>query len=374
VIRSPGQRGRLLGLAALVCLSWAACSEPGPDPNLAAGPGPLVGRDETGRLLLRWQGLPADAIYRVYAGAAPNAIDRARALGEISAGRPELRLPPPLGESPWRAYLELVDGKGSRLVVAERRLPLSGAHNFRDLGGYTTRDGKRVRWGLLYRSDQLSKLDDRDVEHLSELGLQLVADFRGPSERENAPSRLPEVRSPRIEQLEIADESFDPKQLERRILGGDLDEVESAQLLVGANRAFATVYRDRYARLLHQLADPGNLPALFHCTAGKDRTGFGAAVELLALGVPEEAVRRDFMLSNVYSARHIERTLTGIRLVSLLRTDPEAVRPLLSVRPEYLAAALDATREQWGSFDGYLREGLGLDDETLARLRASLLE
>ena len=372
--RNPAVRVRAVHLVALAALVWVACAPPGPDPNLAAGPGPLLGRDADGRLVLRWEGLPSGARYRVYAGPSPDTIDRSRVVGEIVAERPELQLPPPLGESPWRPYLELVDAGGRGFVLAERRLPLSGTHNFRDLGGYATQQGRRVRWGRLYRSDQLSKLSEQDLSRLSELGLKLVCDFRGASEREGAPTRLPDVKPPSVELLEIADERFDPKQLEHRILTGDLEGIDLADLLVQGNRAFATTYRDRYAQLLRRLADPAQLPALFHCTAGKDRTGFGAALVLLALGVPEETVFQDFMLSNLYSARHIERTLNGIRLASLLRTDPEIVRPLLSVRREYLATALRAATEQWGSIDGYLHEGLGLDDATLARLRANLLE
>jgi protein-tyrosine phosphatase len=113
---------------------------------------------------------------------------------------------------------------------------------------------------------------------------------------------------------------------------------------------------------------------VIHCTAGKDRAGMGAALILLALGVPEEMVMEDFLLTNVYTEAKIQRQLTFIWLVSLFRSNPVAVRPLLGVEPRYLHAGLDAMRERNGSIDAYLRDTLGLTDEKRERLRASLLE
>jgi protein-tyrosine phosphatase len=111
-----------------------------------------------------------------------------------------------------------------------------------------------------------------------------------------------------------------------------------------------------------------------HCTAGKDRTGFAAAAVLRTLGVPLETVYEDFLLTNHYTAAEIERTLWIIRLVSLFRTDPEQVRPVLGVERAYLEAAFGAIDEQYGSFDTYRRDALGLDDAETAAFRRLALE
>jgi protein-tyrosine phosphatase len=111
-----------------------------------------------------------------------------------------------------------------------------------------------------------------------------------------------------------------------------------------------------------------------HCTAGKDRAGFASAVILLTLGVPEESVYEDFLLTNHYTAQRIERTLWTIRLVSLFRVDPEQVRPVLGVERGYLAAALDEIEKRYGSFDAYRREALGFDDAETQAFRELALE
>ena len=122
------------------------------------------------------------------------------------------------------------------------------------------------------------------------------------------------------------------------------------------------------------LGEPANLPLLFHCTAGKDRAGFGAALALLAVGVPRETVMQDYLLSNAFSAAHTERTLRVLRVVSFFRTDPDEVRPLFEARREYLESAFRAIDEDYGGTDAYLRRGLGVDDALLSRLRENLLE
>jgi protein-tyrosine phosphatase len=258
--------------------------------------------------------------------------------------------------------------------AAQRRLPLDGAHNFRDLGGYETGDGRVLRWGVLYRSDALAGLSDDDLVYLDRLGLRKIVDFRSPLERERDADRLPTTPGLEVSLQPIFGDALDPQQLQDRLLSGDATGEELAGLLVDANRAFVTDFGDEYSAFLRELADPSKLPLLFHCTAGKDRAGFAAAITLLALGVPRETVMRDYLLTNGYSAEHTDRTLRIIRLFSLLRADPDELRPLFEARPEYLQTAFDTIDEKYGSVDVYLREGLGIDDALRAQLRANLLE
>ncbi len=258
--------------------------------------------------------------------------------------------------------------------VKRRHIELEGAHNFRDLGGYATEDGHKVRWGMFYRSDSLAKLTDADLAKLHELGIKLVCDFRSAEEKAEEPDRLPADGPPAVAELPIFDESFSPSAFREKITSGTLGDTDLRQMLIEGNRQFATRYAPQYAAMLERLEQPSQLPALVHCTAGKDRTGFAAAVVLRTLGVPEETVYEDFLLTNTYTAAQIERTLWIIRLVSLFRTDPEKVRPVLGVERAYLQAAFDEIQKDYGSFDEYRRQALGFDDAETAAFRQLALE
>jgi protein-tyrosine phosphatase len=257
---------------------------------------------------------------------------------------------------------------------AARRVSLEGAHNFRDLGGYETVDGKRVKWGVLYRSDALGDLTDDDVATLSRLGLKRVVDFRSKSEREREPDRLPENPGPYVAWTPIQGDALDPKDIQEMIFSGDTTEAEMSQLLVVANESFITQFGNVYSDFLRNLSLGENLPALFHCTAGKDRAGFGAALALMAVGVPRETIMEDYLKTNAYTAEHTESRLRLIRWVSLFRADADTIRPLFEARPEYLQAAFDTIDAKYGSTEVYLRDGLGIDSATLGRLRANLLD
>lgn len=257
--------------------------------------------------------------------------------------------------------------------VEKRHLALEGAPNFRDLGGYETEDGRSVKWGLFYRSDNLSELTDADLERLSSLGIRLICDFRGSSEWREAPDRLPNESPPEVAHLEIWDESFDANGIRDALTSGELD-VDLRQMLIDGNRLFATTFSDRYRDMFARITQPPNLPALVHCTAGKDRAGFASALILRTLGVPIDTVYEDFLLTNHYTAAKIEKTLLMVRVFSLFRIDPEQVRPVLGVEPAYLDAAFEAIEQKYGTFDAYRRKALGIDDEQLAAFRQIALE
>jgi protein-tyrosine phosphatase len=197
-------------------------------------------------------------------------------------------------------------------------------------------------------------------------------DFRSAAERERDPDRLPD----RVEAVwqPIAGEGLDPAELRDRLLSGEVEARQAAAWLVEGNRAFVTEFREVYARFLRDLADPANLPTLFHCTAGKDRAGFAAALVLLSLDVPRETAMRDYLLTNVFTETKTRSLLRLIRIVSLFRADPDDVRPLFEARESYLGAAFAAIDEVHGSTDAYLRDALGIDAALRAQLRANLLE
>lgn len=258
--------------------------------------------------------------------------------------------------------------------VRRRHVVLEGAANFRDLGGYETEDGQTVKWGLFYRSDALADLTDADLEKVAKLGIKLVCDFRAPAEKQADPDRLPAENPPQVAALEIGAENFMVKDLRERIRSGDLEGLDLRGMMIEGNRQFATKFHPQYAAMFERLVRPANLPALVHCTAGKDRAGFASAMILRVLGVPRETVMEDFLLTNHYTARATDRQLFMIKLFSLFRADGEALRPLFGVEPAYLQAAFDAIDSSYGDFDSYRRDALGLDDAELAAFRTHALE
>lgn len=332
-----------------------------------------AGRD---RLHLRWPVVGRRDRVRVHAGATPETIDRSKALPISGAGDDGLFLRASARNRYAFYALTPMDGARSddRLpsVVAERRLPLEGPDNFRDLGGYRTRDGGQVRWNRLYRSDDLSDLTDRDVDLLASLGIRDVFDLRSEAERTREPDRALDGAS--MLELGIAVDGVDPVALRHRIRTGRLEPKEVEATMTTAYRSFVTDHADRWATILHNLVEPGSLPTVVHCTAGKDRAGFASALVLLLLGVPEETVFEDYLATNRYQAAHRRWLERLVPLYSLFRTNAGDLAPLLDARRSYLQASLDEIERSWGSVERYAEERLAFSRADLARLRSLLVE
>jgi len=250
-----------------------------------------------------------------------------------------------------------------------RLLPMDGAHNTRELGGYKTTDGKSVKWGMLFRSDKLSDITKNDQEYLQNLGIQKIIDFRSKEEKEEDPDIIP--LGIKYVEMPISVDGAMRSKIEA-VLKGETDK-EVKSFLIDANREFITSYTDVYENFLRSLIDDG-APTLFHCTAGKDRAGFAAAITLIALGVPKDVVIEDYMKTNTFTQERIEEIIGQIRLMSLYQADPDVLRPLLGVEQEYIEAAFKAAEEKYGSLANFIREGLNISDEDIKNLRSQFLE
>jgi len=240
--------------------------------------------------------------------------------------------------------------------VEGRFLPLEGSLNFRDLGGRPTAGGRRVRWGRLFRADALHHLTERDVAHLREaVGLRTIVDLRSSSESD-APS--PRLLAPPVAYHRIP--------LFERDRSGEAPAGLGLDMLYFAMMGFA---QPRIARVVELLAGSSE-PAVFHCAAGKDRTGVVAAVVLGAVGVPDEEIVQDYACTRRSLDQIIERlrATAGYEYV-FSELPPET----LHAEPDTMERLLGRVRQRWGSMRGYLLEA-GLPEETLARLAASLLE
>lgn len=242
-----------------------------------------------------------------------------------------------------------------------RHLNLAGASNFRDLGGYPAKGGRHTRWGRLFRSNHLGALTDDDIVLLSRLGLKSAFDLRGAEER------LPTLcRHEGIAVHSLPIEPVTMAVLRERLAGGKrLSAGETAEIMRESYRNYVrhntASYRTLFAHLLDDTA-----PLVIHCTAGKDRTGFAAALILKSLGVSDDLIVEDYLLTN----RIYKRAEAGVS--SEL---PEEVRGVLgSVEASFLIAALDTVRSDYGDLEAYFEAGLGLGRRERATLDERYLE
>jgi protein-tyrosine phosphatase len=241
-----------------------------------------------------------------------------------------------------------------------RHLNLAGASNFRDLGGYPARDGRVVRWRQIFRSNHLGHLTEADIELLRPLGLKSAFDFRGTEERAAAMCGIEEiaVHSLPIEPTVVA------ALRARRANGVPLSSADAFDVMRDSYRSYVrhntASFRALFAHLLEDRA-----PLVIHCTAGKDRTGFACALILHVLGVPDDLIAEDYLLTNRFYRRD----------PSASSDLPDEVRQVLgSVEASFLAAAYDAISAEYGDLENYLSDGLGLGARQRAALEARYLE
>ncbi len=236
-------------------------------------------------------------------------------------------------------------------ALESRLVPLEGGHNLRDLGGYPTTDGRRVKWGRLFRSAELSGLTAADLEQLAEIPVRTVIDLRRPSEIREAPDRLPASVTGAVH-LPIT--AGDPSMLaapDRRTAARRMEEVY---------RGLARDNQEAFGRFLALLTEPDRGPVVFHCAAGKDRTGFAAMLFLAALGVDRETIATDFLLSNPG---------LGHKYADWVAEHPH-LEPLVVVEPSYLEAGFEVIDREYGGLSAYLTRRLGADIGALRRLYA----
>jgi protein-tyrosine phosphatase len=244
-------------------------------------------------------------------------------------------------------------------------LRLASADNFRDVAGpgYATRDGGRVRQGVFYRSNEL-RLTEADHGTLASLGLRAVLDLRSQPEIE---------RHPDAEVPGATWHNFDVSGIPMDAVAGLRDRQSAVVLMDNVYRGFVDDERARaeFGALFRQLATGG--PQLFHCTAGKDRTGWVAALLLHIAGVDDPTIESDYLLTNALTSS--SRARVEAEIVEVLGADHlVAFEPTLVADIEYLRSGYDAVAQRYGDRAAYLRDGLGLDETELDALRAQLRE
>lgn len=251
------------------------------------------------------------------------------------------------------------------MIQLGKSLGIVSIPNLRDLGGQSTRDGRTVATGLAYRSDQLSGITPEDMAKLAAFKFKVDYDLRTAAERDNRPDELPPgvkyvwlnvlADAPQASPAQLEKLLHDPPQA-NEVLGNG--QVEAA--FIKAYREFVSLpsAKTEFGKLFRGLAGRSQLPALFHCTTGKDRTGWAAAALLELLGVPRDTIMADYLRSNDII---IPKYQDEIAAFITAGGEPAILEAILGVQEAYLNAAFDEIETQYGTIENYFAEGLGID-------------
>ena len=263
--------------------------------------------------------------------------------------------------------------RARQITQPGQSLGIKSVPNLRDLGGYTTSDGSTVASGLVYRSNQLYHVSADDMKKLAGLRLKTAFDLRTFDERSSRPGEVPQgvsyswldvvADAPQSGPAQLEKLMEDPKKANAELGGGKVEESFEA-----AYREFVSLPSARleFRKLFLAMGDRSQLPTLFHCTTGKDRTGWAAAALLTLLGVPEDKVYEDYLRSNEYILPAYKKVIDQFVEKGVDRQIPEAI---FGVRKEYLDAAFDEMKKKYGSIEKYFSEGLGIGDEQQRAIR-----
>ncbi len=259
-----------------------------------------------------------------------------------------------------RHYFYLQSSGGDGVILAERKLTLSGTPNFRDLGGYATACGQKLKWGKLYRSSKLSSLTEDDMGYVDRLGLTLVCDFRQAVEQELDPTVLGAGSKHDYVSLPVTPGS--QNNFIENLHQGIIAVEDASGFMQAMNRDMIANQMPRYAEMF-QLILSGDRPTLIHCASGKDRTGVGAALILDVLGVEEDAIVEDYLLTNRYLPieDEVERLADQFTDQHGQAVSRDVLRSLIEVRPEYIRACFEEIRQRYQSREHFYESALQLD-------------
>jgi protein-tyrosine phosphatase len=286
--------------------------------------------------------IEGDGHWQVFAGESPDSIDTHTVIIEGN-GSQETNIAQFSPDK--RIYFKYVLENNMKIIASERLLPMQGAYNVRDVGGYKTTDGKIVKWGKVFRSGDLNQLTNADKIYLENIGIKTIVDFRDNDEKIAAPDTPLNTVINRLE-YPIATGS---------IIQMAQTAEENMQVLVEANRIFVTNFKDEYKNFFAALMNNQNPPLLFHCSAGKDRAGFAAALFLSSLGVDREIIIQDYLLSGIYVEEKYAPYVN----------EAPYLAPVFTVYREYIEAAFNVIDTQYGGIDNYLQEELNVDLELM---------
>lgn len=271
------------------------------------------------------------------------------------------------------------DTKTDRELIERHLIPLEGGRNFRDLGGYQTMDGRTIKSGKLFRSGVLHHMTAADYSKVAEFGIKTVVDFRANDERESEPTHWG-AGDVNVMTWDYSMNFGQDENILAEFANPELDAAGAEALMAQMYRGMAEEQKPHYAGMFATLSSSDD-PLLFHCTAGKDRTGIAAALLLTALGVDRETVIQDYVLSEVINdLPEYQNTAPALTedvnstYAFLAMMPPAALDALMGTRRIYIESAFDEMTKQYGSVDAYIRNELSMDDDRVAQLKAHFLE
>lgn len=294
--------------------------------------------------------------YVIYEGASPESINWKES---ITIDGKRITVPRNIP----RPFYGIITPTNDTLIVAERKLIINDLANFRDLGGIKTKEGRYVVWGRFYRSDALNELLTSEFPYIEGLGLKKVFDLRTDAEISKAKDNLP--KNVLYEHFPIfSDENGGMvKGLEQYLEKGSLTSQEAENLLLEMYKSFASDDSEKFNNLLHQVIIKDNYVNVFHCTAGKDRTGYTAAMILAILKVDRQTILDEYEMTNFYTADQIEKDAANpAKLGYGNKVNSAAVKTLMSVNKKYLEAAFDIIDKKYNGIDAYIKNQLGFSD------------
>jgi len=259
-----------------------------------------------------------------------------------------------------RPFYAVVTGANDTIIVAERKIPFVKTSNFRDLGGIKTKDGRFVKWGKFFRSDAMPSFTEEELKRYASLNVEKVFDMRSSNEIKQAPNQLPEgVQNIHVPIFDEMNSSMFAG-IEEKMRKGTLTEEEAAELLILGNRQFASEYAEKFKNILQQLLATDEA-VVFHCSAGKDRTGFMSALILSLLNVDRETVYDEYEMTNFYTKDKIKGLMDQAKGQPLFKgMNQKAMAKLMTVDRTFLKAAFDIIDSRFGGMDNYLINQMGI--------------
>ncbi|MCF0069334.1 tyrosine-protein phosphatase [Dyadobacter sp. CY261] len=272
------------------------------------------------------------------------------------------------------AYADLLSRGGDSATVATRYIGLENTINFRDLGGLKTKDGRTVRKGLIYRSDNLSKLESDDFDQFNALRIATVYDLRTDHEIKGKEDHLPaNVRY--MHTPVVQDNAGEIKGLRKRVLNGEITDQQAKDMTAKFYADAVTVNADSVKQIIKKIIN-SDQPVLYHCSAGKDRTGIISALILSIVNVDRQVIIDDYMLSNYYRRERAEATLGKAKLGRVIKPklNLKAVEVLSTVDESFISATFNAIDSTYGGIEPFIENKLGIDKTARQALMEKLTE